>query len=190
MRTLRSIDSPWRRLPWTLPAALLICAAALWGVEYFMERPTHRPVKPPPIDARLIDLPAPVATATLGPGPPTAVDQPEPPPPVIPKQVPVKPQVSPRTIQKPLARKAKVITSAVDEPGNALTTPGEDARRRRTPPRTAAPGPAVATMDQAAVLLKGSLVLLIVLLGLSKTMPVYPGVSKRLPKKKGMSFCV
>ena len=39
MRTLRSMDSPWRRLPWTLPAALLIWAAALWGSAYFMESP-------------------------------------------------------------------------------------------------------------------------------------------------------
>ena len=62
MRTLRSMDSPWRRLPWTLPAALLIWAAALWGSAYFMYEPTYRPAEPPPIDAQLIELPAPVAT--------------------------------------------------------------------------------------------------------------------------------
>src|SRR5208337_5253593 len=112
MRTLRSIDSPWHRLPWTLPAALLIWAAALWASAYFMYKPTYRPVAPPPIDAQLIDLPVPVAIETIEPGPPAAVEQPKPPPLVMPRQVPVKPQVSPRTRQKPVARKAKVITSA------------------------------------------------------------------------------
>ena len=121
------MDSPWRRLPWTLPAALLIWAAALWGSAYFMYKPTYRPVEPPPVDAQLIELPAPVATETIEPEPPAAVEQPKPPPPVVPQQVPVKPKVSPRTRQKPVAQKAKVITSASDVPGNALTAPIEDA---------------------------------------------------------------
>ncbi len=30
-------DSPWRRLPWTLPAALIVWALALWGLAFFME---------------------------------------------------------------------------------------------------------------------------------------------------------
>ena len=117
------MDSPWHRLPWTLPAALLILAAALWGAAYFMYKPTYRPVEPPPIDAQLIELPAPVATETIEPEPPAAVEQPKPPPPVMPQQVPVKPKVSPRTRQKPVPQKAKVITSAADVPGNALTAP-------------------------------------------------------------------
>ena len=64
MRTFRSMDSPWRRLPWTLPTALLIWAAALWGLAYFMEKPIHRPVEPPPIDAELIEqaVPPPIET--------------------------------------------------------------------------------------------------------------------------------
>ncbi len=183
MRTLRSIDSPWRRLPWTLPAALLICAAALWGVEYFMERPTHRPVKPPPIDARLIDLPAPVAAATLGPGPPTAVEQPKPPPPVIPKQVPVKPQVSPRTVQKPVARKAKVITSAVDEPGNALTTPGEEAPAAENTSSNSGARAGGGNNGSGGGTFEGEFGSSNGPRFLSKTMPVYPPVAKRLQKE-------
>jgi periplasmic protein TonB len=182
MRTLRSIDSPWRRLPWTLPAALLIWAAALWGVEYFMERPTHPPVKPPPIDARLIDLPAPVATATLGPGPPTAVEQPKPPP-VVPRQVPVKPQVSPRTVQKPVAQKAKVITSAVDEPGNALTALREEAPAAEN---TASNGGARAgggNNGSGGGALEGEFGSSDGPRFLSKTTPVYPPVAKRLQKE-------
>ncbi|MGO9311422.1 MAG: energy transducer TonB [Syntrophobacteraceae bacterium] len=121
------MDSPWHRLPWTLPAALLILAAALWGAAYIMYKPTYRPVVPPPIDAQLIELPAPVAADTIEPEPPAAVEQPTPPPPVIPRQVPVKPQVTPRTKQKPVPQKAKVITNAADVPGNALTAPSEEA---------------------------------------------------------------
>ncbi|MDA8161793.1 MAG: hypothetical protein M0022_02655, partial [Desulfobacteraceae bacterium] len=55
----KRIDSPWRRLPLTLPAALLIWALVLWGSVYFMERPSYKPVEPPPIDAQLIELPVP-----------------------------------------------------------------------------------------------------------------------------------
>jgi periplasmic protein TonB len=129
MRTFRSMDSPWHRLPWTLPAALLILAAALWGAAYIMYKPTYRPVAPPPIDAQLIELPAPVVTDTIEPEPPAAVEQPKPPPPppVVPRQVPVKPQVTPRPRQKPVPQKAKVITSGADVPGNALTAPIEEA---------------------------------------------------------------
>ena len=81
-----------------------------------------------PVDAQLIELPAPVATETIEPEPPAAVEQPKPPAPVVlPPQVPVKPKVSPRTRQKPVVQKAKVLTSASDVPGNALTAPIEDA---------------------------------------------------------------
>ncbi len=121
------MDNPWHRLPWTLPTALLIWASALWGLAHFTARPTYRPAEPPPIDAQLIELPGPVATETIEPGPPAAMEQPKPPPPVIPRQVPVRPQVIPRTRQKPVAQKAKVITSAVAAaPGDALTAPIEE----------------------------------------------------------------
>ena len=106
------MDSPWRRLPWTLPAALLILAAALWGSAYFMYKPTYRPAAAPPIDAQLIEQPAPVATETIEPEPPAAVEKPKPPPPVMPRQVPVKPKVTARPRQKPAPQKAKVITNA------------------------------------------------------------------------------
>jgi protein TonB len=57
MMTLRNMDNPWRRLPWTLPTALLIWAAALWGLAYFMERPVNRPAQPPPIEVALLEQP-------------------------------------------------------------------------------------------------------------------------------------
>ena len=46
----------------------------------------------------------------------------------MPRQAPVRPEVSPRTKQNPAAQKAKVITSAVAAaPGDALTSPSEEA---------------------------------------------------------------
>ncbi|MEW5787299.1 MAG: energy transducer TonB [Pseudomonadota bacterium] len=53
------LDSPWRRLPWTLPGALLIGFAGLWGLAGFMaESPPPQP-KPKPMDARLVEIPPP-----------------------------------------------------------------------------------------------------------------------------------
>ncbi len=53
------IDSPWRRLPWTLPLALLICAIAFIWFAYSMERPANHIPEPKPVNAELIELPAP-----------------------------------------------------------------------------------------------------------------------------------
>ena len=128
MRTLRNIDSPWHRLPWTLPTALLIWAVALWGLAYFMGKPTHRPVEPPPIDARLIEQPIPAVTQIIRPERPADVHQPKPLPLVRPQQAPVMPQVSPRTEQHPASRKAEVTTNTAETiaaPIGSRATSGE-----------------------------------------------------------------
>lgn len=111
MRTLRSMDSPWHRLPWTLPSALLIWTVALWGLAYFMEKPTHRLVEPPPIDAQLIEQPVPAAPPSILPKRPAIVHQPKPLPPVRPQKAPVMPKVSPHTEPNPAAQKAEVTNS-------------------------------------------------------------------------------
>jgi periplasmic protein TonB len=98
------MDSPWHRLPWTLPTALLIWAVALWGLAYFMGKPTHRPMEPSAIDAQLIEQAV---------SPPTAaVHQTKPLPPVMPLPSPVISRVSPTTEQNPATQKAEVTTSA------------------------------------------------------------------------------
>jgi periplasmic protein TonB len=130
MRTFKSVDSPWHRLPWTLPTALLIWAVALWGLAYFMGKPSHRPMEPSPIDAQFIEQPASPATAT--------VHQPKQVPPVIPLQTPVISKVTPSTEQPTPAQKTAVTTNtaggvvsaaAVTEgkgssPGNMYTSIG------------------------------------------------------------------
>src|SRR5208337_542708 len=90
------IDNPWRRLPWTLPAALVIWTVALWGLAYFIEKPTERTAEPPPIDAQLIEQ-FPAATKER----PSPVHQPKPLHVVRPQQAHVMPQISPRNEQNP-----------------------------------------------------------------------------------------
>jgi len=52
-------DSPWSRLHWTLPLALLICAVTFSLFAYSMWRPvTHSP-DPVPVTAELVELPPP-----------------------------------------------------------------------------------------------------------------------------------
>src|SRR5271169_2409771 len=103
MRTIRSMDSPWHRLPWTLPMAILIWAVALWGLAIFMGKPTHRPMEPSPIDAQLIEQSEKTASV--------AVRQPKPVPPVIPLQAPVVSKVSPTNEQQTPSQKTEVTTN-------------------------------------------------------------------------------
>ena len=55
------VSSPWRRLYWTLPLALLICAAVLAWFAWSMTRPAQHTPQPRPIDAQLVELPPPAA---------------------------------------------------------------------------------------------------------------------------------
>lgn len=52
------ISSPWRRLPWTLPLALAICALVFMFFGISMERSAPRPPQPAPVDAQLVELPS------------------------------------------------------------------------------------------------------------------------------------
>ena len=91
-------DSPWNRLPWTLPAALMIWVVVLWVFAFSMGKPALRPAEPPPIDAQLFEQCGPAAAEEIGPGQPGPSETFEPPQPVekppqnIVQPVPVKPQ--------------------------------------------------------------------------------------------------
>ncbi|MGO9612545.1 MAG: hypothetical protein ACLPX5_05885 [Dissulfurispiraceae bacterium] len=121
------IDNPWRRLPWTLPTALLIWAVSLWGLAYFIGKPTHQLMELPPIDAQLIEQSIPAETRE----PPAAVHKPKPLTPVKPQQPPLMPQVSKRTEQNQAAEKTELTTNAsvalpsATAPSDTPTTPGE-----------------------------------------------------------------
>ncbi len=122
-RVLQGMDSPWHRLPWTLPAALLIWAAALWGLAYFMGKPTQRPAEPPPIEAQLLEQYYP--TQSTNPGPPAAVVQPQPAPQVRPQPVPEKPKPIHRAKKKPEPPEEAVAPVAIPvAPAGARGLPG------------------------------------------------------------------
>jgi periplasmic protein TonB len=53
------LDSPWRRLHWTLPLALVICAVTFSLFAYSMWRPVIHSPDPVPVTAELVELPAP-----------------------------------------------------------------------------------------------------------------------------------
>ena len=113
-----NIDNPWRRLPWTLPTALLIWVVALLGFAYFMEKSAHQPEELPPIEAQLIEQPVPAATHER----PAAMHKPKPLPLVRPQQSPVTHQVSPPTAQKPeVTANTAVALSAAVAPAGAQT---------------------------------------------------------------------
>jgi protein TonB len=57
-------DSPWRRLHWTLPLALLICAVTFSLFAYSMWRPVLHSPDPAPVTAELVELPAPAQPQT------------------------------------------------------------------------------------------------------------------------------
>ncbi len=112
------IDNPWLRLPWTLPAALLIWAVALWGLAYFMANPTRQPEEPPPIDAQLIEQSVPAAKAR-----PAAVHKPKHLPRAKTQQAPVTPQAA----QKPevTTNTAAVALPVAAAPDGAHAAQGE-----------------------------------------------------------------
>jgi protein TonB len=55
------VSSPWQRLHWTLPLALLICVAVFVWFAWSMTRPAQHTPEPQPIDAQLVELPPPAA---------------------------------------------------------------------------------------------------------------------------------
>lgn len=52
------ISSPWRRLYWTLPLALAVCALVFVFFSVSMEHSSPRPSPPAPVDAQLVELPS------------------------------------------------------------------------------------------------------------------------------------
>jgi len=79
-------DSPWRRLYWTLPLALLICAITFSLFAYSMWRPVVHSPDPVPVTAELVELPPP-----------------EPPQPKVRQKTIVQPRVEPALQARPSA---------------------------------------------------------------------------------------
>ena len=62
-------DSLWRRLPVTLPGAVLIGLLGLWAGGMFMPGPVQQPIETPALDAQFIELPPPPPPPGLSPIP-------------------------------------------------------------------------------------------------------------------------
>ena len=109
------IDSPWRRLFWTLPLALLICAAVFFWFTYSMEHSAKRTPEPLPVDAVLVEMPT--STQKQPPSRQKSISQPKIRPDVQPDLLPA--------VQKELANKntTPVPPSAPPAASTASTQP-------------------------------------------------------------------
>ncbi|HYA19814.1 MAG TPA: hypothetical protein VEG25_04110 [Burkholderiales bacterium] len=88
------LDNPWRRLPWVLPAALLIWVITLWLAGIYLQHIVQSVSEPKPIEAQLIELPPP---------PPPEVQRPAPEPPQpapIEKKIIAKPKIRQPVIER------------------------------------------------------------------------------------------
>jgi len=120
MRTLWGIDSPWHRLLWTLPTALLIWTVALWWLAYFMVKPTPQSTVLTPIDAQLVEQPVSASTRTVKQERPAALHQLKPVPAVEPQQ----PIAVPAQKTEVTTNGAVALPSATT-PSSTHTTAGE-----------------------------------------------------------------
>jgi protein TonB len=100
------IDSPWRRVYWTLPSALLICAIVFIWFTYSMVHSSTRPPEPEPVDAELIEMPPEVKSQPRPVQKPTEqpkIKQAKPTPePAVQQQAPVEKSVAPPPVAQPI----------------------------------------------------------------------------------------
>lgn len=102
-------DSPWQRIYWTLPLALLICAVTFSLFAYSMWRPVLHSPDPAPVTAELVELPAPaqarpqVRQKTIEQPRIKPDARPEPAPPAQPSAITPPPTAAPATAPPALA---------------------------------------------------------------------------------------
>lgn len=108
-------ENPWARLPWTLGLALFAWVVLLWAFGEFLSRPEAVRPEQKPIDAKLIEIPAPPK-----PSRPKGVPQPSralPKPAAHPKAVtPLKPAVKPAPARPAPPAKPEPVRPASPEP--------------------------------------------------------------------------
>ncbi len=136
-------DSPWERLPWTLPSAALLCALCLAGFAQLLALGrSPEQTKPPPltIEAQFVTLPAPARPAPAAapePPPPAQVEPPPPPPPPVPEPQVVPPPPPPPVVHRePPPRPRPQPRPAPVQPQTETPAPTAP-----SPPVAAAPAP-------------------------------------------------
>jgi protein TonB len=137
-------ESPWQRLPWTLPAAALLTALALGGFAELLSlgRAPQQTEPPLTIQAQLVTLPGPSVPA------PAAIAQPEPPPPLPPPPIPEMrmppiPEVAPPPPPPP------VVHRQPPPRPRPQPQPQPQAQPQTETPAPVAPAPSVATAPAA-----------------------------------------
>jgi periplasmic protein TonB len=135
-------DDPWRRLPWSLPLALLLSALSLAAFLWFLSGSRYTPPPPPAVQVDVVELPAPppqteslppLPLAPEPPPPPVVEPEPEPPPPpeqAIEPTPEAPPPPPPKPAPRPKVQATKPPPTAVPPPQTAVAPP---------PPPSAAP---------------------------------------------------
>jgi protein TonB len=103
MSSARLSDDPWRRLPWLVPASLVIATLSLMGFLNLLTQFPDRPLLPKPVEVELVDLPAPAPPSPALATPPEPVVEPPPPdpPPLANEEPPPQPPPEPTVELKP-----------------------------------------------------------------------------------------
>jgi periplasmic protein TonB len=138
---IRFRDDPWSRLPWLVPAALILTLLSQIGFLSLLRQPANQSAVPRPVDVQIVELPV-----TMTP--------PAPPPPARRPPPPVKPRAEPLPRPTPPQPEARVelprdpTPPAAEEPmaqapAAAATVP--------VPATPAAPGTVVGPPTQAPV---------------------------------------
>ena len=109
-------DEPWRRLPWVILAALLSWVLLLGAFAKMLERKPGPEPAPTTIEARIIELPPPVAGLQGGGRPAGA-------PVRAPAIVPRVPAPIPKPVQKAKPKPVHHVRKAVVKPPPAITEP-------------------------------------------------------------------
>lgn len=111
------LDEPWRRLAWIAPLSIVIWAAVLIGFALILRQTAPPLPELKPIEARIVELPAP---AGLQGGPPA-----RPHPVALPPPKP-KPRVEPRKVIVPIhPHKARIVPQAPPSISGTQKAPAE-----------------------------------------------------------------
>lgn len=119
---IRFRDDPWPRLPWLVPAALVLTLLSQIGFLSLLRQPTNQ-AAPRPVDVQIVELPATITPAAPQPAPPAR----KPPPPATRRAEPPTPRPTPpqpeARVEVPRDPTPPVATDPAAPPAAAATVP-------------------------------------------------------------------
>ena len=133
-------DDPWQRLPWLLPAALMLSLLSVMGFLALLAGPAYVPRTPTPVQMEMVELPAPPVVM-----PPLPQAEPPPPPVVVPEPLPVpEVKVEPEPVPVPEVVPEPPPPPKPSRPRPAKPAPPSPSAPPVTAPATPAPAPPAA----------------------------------------------